>query len=81
VADRNAKGRQAKGESQGLHCHPESRLWGADNHAAKLDEAKVREIRIRRSNGETLSSIAASYSIAVQSVWSVVKKLSWPHVD
>lgn len=53
---------------------------GVDQYSAKLDEAKIREIRIRRINGETLSSIAASYSVTVQTVWKVVKRILWNHV-
>ena len=94
--DRSAKGRDAKGDRNGSRLHPESRprgdrhyfklfpekvLRGEAHGSARLTEADVLEIRRRRSTRETLSSIAADYSITPQLVYRIAKRLCWKHLE
>lgn len=54
---------------------------GEDQGKAKLTEEKVREIRVRRTNGETLQSIGDRFGVTRQCVRQVVNRLTWEHVS
>jgi hypothetical protein len=47
--------------------------WGMANHAAKLTDSQVKEIRRRREAGEPLKSIAADYCVAMQTISRIVR--------
>lgn len=64
-ADRDAKGRQARGERQGH---------------SKLTASQVIEIRNRRSDGETVRAIAADYSVVPDTISRIVRRKRWGHV-
>lgn len=66
MADKVAKGRQA----QGAACF-----------AAKLTADQVREIRLRRANGETYISIAADYGVSVGNIGGIVHRIIWAGVE
>lgn len=67
MADAAAKGRVAHGEQQG---------------AAKLTEANVREIRRSYRDGEeTLRELSARFGISPPSVFRVVRRITWKHVE
>lgn len=95
TADRVAKGRSARGDKSGARLHPErlargdrhhfrlhpERLArGEANHRAKLTEASVREIRARAATGETLTAIAAAFSVSRQAASKIVHRKLWAHV-
>lgn len=44
---------------------------------AKVTEAEVREIRVRRAAGESLAAIAADYGIGISSVCMIAKGQHW----
>lgn len=48
---------------------------------AKLTAEKVREIRRRAASGEKHPSIARDFGVHTASVWSIVHRLHWAHVD
>lgn len=48
---------------------------------AKLNEDDVREIRKRHKEGETQKKLAKEYNISPATVWSVVTRYTWKHVD
>jgi hypothetical protein len=65
TAERDAKGRQQRGE----------------RHAkAKLTEDAVRAIRRRFASGETQTALAAEYGVAQPVVSSLVRRETWKHV-
>lgn len=74
MADKCAKGRQSKGESN-------SHMRGEKHHGAKLTEMDVREIRNRRQAGESQKSIASGYGIKPRSISSIFHRRSWRHVQ
>jgi len=50
----------------------------AESHPmAVLNWEKVRAIRSRYSNGETLSSLAAPFDVSVQQIFRIVNNQSW----
>lgn len=65
IADRHAKGRDAKGTRIGL---------------AKLDEDSVRGIRQKFAMGRTMRSLASEYGIHHSSVNTIVQRRAWKHV-
>lgn len=54
---------------------------GERNGFSKLTEAKVREIRRRRAEGEPRKSVAQAFGIAEATVKNVTSRRSWKHVD
>lgn len=53
---------------------------GARNGLAKLDAAKVRTIRLRRAEGETLRALADEFGITIATVCDLAKRRTWRHV-
>ena len=66
AADRDGRGRQAKGEAAGR---------------AKLTHADVREIRSARAAGFTAPSLAERYGVAIVSIYSIQYRKSWRHIE
>ena len=64
-ADRNRKGRQARGERMG---------------AAKLTDNKVREARRLHAAGETYHALGQRFGVDRKAIERAVKGLSWSHV-
>lgn len=65
MADRDAKGRQAKGSTVGI---------------SKLTESQVAEIRHRYSNYETQPSLAADFGLTRSTINAIVRGTTWRHV-
>ena len=67
MRDRDSKGRQPKGESQG---------------SAKLTEADVRDIRRIYATGDySQRKIAKAYCVGHPAIHSIVNRKTWKHVD
>lgn len=79
-ADRNRKGRQARGSRQGLRVHPHRAPMGERNGAAKLTSDQVLIIRERISNGARIASIAADFSMSVAAIRFIHHRRTWRHV-
>lgn len=54
---------------------------GEQVHGAKLNESSVREIRLRRKNGESMCSIAKSVGVCREAIRKVVIGSTWAHVS
>ncbi len=95
VRDCKNKGRNAKGDANGLHIHPERaargdangartrpdrRARGEANGSAKLTVDAVRTIRQRSINGEKKTQIAADFGISNAEVIFIVQRKRWAHV-
>ena len=67
AADRDTKGRTnpPRGERKG---------------AAKLTEDAVGDLRNRRANGESFSSLAKRFGVSEQTAWTVATRRAWTHV-
>jgi len=55
-------------------------LDGTKNHQSKLNEQAVAEMRLRRDGGESLSSIARRFHIAVSTASKIIRREAWKHV-
>ena len=54
---------------------------GIQNHAAKLTEASVRQMRQERLAGWNLNALAEKYRIAFQTVSEICRRQAWRHLD
>lgn len=77
VADKVAKGRQARGSM--MHDGRDTAV-GARHGMSKLTSDQVIEMRRRRANGERLHDIAADYGVTFSNVSCVVTRKTWRHV-
>lgn len=57
-----------------------SRAPGVQNANAKLADPDVVEMRRRRREGESISSIAARFDIDYSHAWRIVTRRSWRHI-
>lgn len=95
AADRNAKGRQAKGTRHGSYTHPErwargerhrsrthpeSLPRGETHYKSKLTNSKVVEIRELHTNGTTTRELANMYGVSISLVQRVVQRKAWGHI-
>lgn len=80
--DMYAKGRKAilAGDDHWSHREPARITRGSAHGMSRLTEADIPVIRARRAQGETLQAIAATYGIAFQNIWAVVKGKTWRHI-
>lgn len=79
TADKVAKNRQARGqEHQAKVATYASR--GTDLPHAKLDEAKVAEVRQLKHDGWTRAAIARRYGVSPQAIGKILDGRSWGHV-
>lgn len=69
----NAKDMYAKGRDS----HPR----GEQHPNAKIDDAMVREIRLRVANGESFASVGRKFGIDYSNVSLISKRRAWAHVD
>lgn len=66
--DRDRKGRQVA-------------LRGSRHGNSVLTEQQVREIRAAAAQGVPHTVIAANYQIVPSNVWSIVRRLTWKHIE
>ena len=82
TADRDAKGRTAKGDTNGARLHPEKLviMRGEDCGKSKLTESDIAEIRKRLATGEMQRSIAEDFDITQANVSAINTGKTWKHV-
>ena len=85
AADRNAKGRQAKGQkitenrilptgaSHWTHQHPEKINRGEMHGNALFSNAQYAEIRSRRTDGETLPALGKEFGVGKSTIAAICK--------
>ena len=76
----NAQDMAAKGR-QVFQRKPERAKRGEEHYCAKLTADDIRAIRQRHDQGEGMQSIADAYHISKQTVWRVVRRLTWVHIE
>lgn len=54
---------------------------GEKHGRAKLNDSKVREIRLRNKNNESITSLAKEFGVSDAAVWFVVNRMTWKHVS
>lgn len=95
MRDRDAKGRQAKGDANGarLHpermargkkhgsyLHPESVPKGSKNGRTKLTESDVVNIKKLLKTKESQASIGKRFGVTRFVIWKIKVGLSWAHI-
>ena len=78
--DRDARGRTAKGDCSGSARHPEVRLRGEQHPRARLNAARVLQIRTRCASGESMLMVARAMGVKHGTVHAVVTRRTWKHV-
>lgn len=96
AADRDAKGRTAKGDRSGARRYPErwsrgDKHWtrlrpndvpvGEDAATAKLSASDVFDIRQKRNQGVTLQRLAIEFGVGISTIARIAKGVSWQSVD
>lgn len=79
-ADKQAKGRQARGASHGSRTKPDQTPRGERNNHARLTADLVRSIRERHANGETCTSLAHELGMGRAAISHIVHRRNWKHV-
>ncbi len=54
---------------------------GDKHYKTTLDASAVRTIRQRVSSGEKMNAVAKDYGISDSSVWGIVRRLTWKHIE
>lgn len=70
----------ARGDHNGSRLHPERLKRGKEHPQAKLDEDKVRGIKLRLSNGERAVDLADEFGVHRKAIYNIITKRSWAHV-
>jgi HNH endonuclease len=78
MADRNAKGRQARGRTHGSVTVPDALPRGMDHWKRKLTDDDVRAIR---ASSLTQSALARLYPVSVQQIHRIVHRQLWTHLE
>jgi hypothetical protein len=80
VEDRQERNRTARGLWTGVYTHPESRLRGERNGAARLTESQVREIRDAVLSRGTVSALARAMGVSRSTIVRARVGANWMHV-
>lgn len=80
-ADMIAKGRQAKGDNQGLRKHPGAAARGERQHLAVLTADQVRAIRHLHAGGATQRALCRQFGVAATTLCNIVHRRTWRHVE
>lgn len=81
TADRNRKGRTARGERSAQRLHPDAYPRGEAAPSSKLTESVVKAMREDwQAQRRSLIDIAREYGVTKQAVWRVVRRQTWRHV-
>lgn len=81
----NNRDRDLKGRNTGVAAlrNLEHRVYarGERSRSAKLTPDLVRDIRTRKANGESYRSLSRAFGLNTSSLWQVVHRETWTHVD
>lgn len=80
MADRNAKGRTAKGVTHYSQTKPHALARGSRNGIAKLTEQQVADMRHLRANGWTLARLSKAYGTCKSNVSLIARGEGWKHI-
>lgn len=69
----------SKGRSRGAYAPNPPR--GVRQWAAKLDDDKVRQMRLLRSQGMEYRPLAAMFGVTMRAAWTAVNRVTWAHVE
>lgn len=81
IRERDAKGRQAKGDRSGPRLYPDRLQRGEQSHTAKLTDCITQEIRQKYKDGAHVSDLASQHGIHPSTVYRVASGRSWRHTS
>lgn len=80
-ADRDAKGRTAKGDRHWSRTMPRLLARGERQHKAKLTAAVIPLIREAYAEGATQEELGAEYGVSHSTIGGVLRRKTWRHVQ
>ena len=80
TADRDAKGRTARGDRSGSRTCPESVPRGENCGTSKLTEGAVRSIRLALAAGTRQESLAQEFAVTQGAISRIALNKTWRHV-
>ena len=54
---------------------------GTKQHSAKLDDDKIRDIRLKLANGKTPTELAKEYGVWQRTMQKINERITWKHVE
>lgn len=72
--DMASKGRQV------FQRRPERATRGEQHYCAKLTDGQVQTIRQQHKQGVSMDVLAQHYGVSKQSIWRIVRRLTWKHI-
>lgn len=82
IRDAVLRGRIARGDRHGTRTHPERIPRGESRPASKLTEDQVREIRrLHAAGGTTQVTLGRQLGVHPSTIWNVVQRRLWTHVE
>ena len=80
MLDKNRDGTMPRGDMNPSRRLRERMPRGEPSGTAKLTEAQVLEIRQRRANGETCTSLSKVFGVAIAHISLIARRKSWTHI-
>jgi hypothetical protein len=80
MADRDAKGRTARGDRSGARTQPAARPRGDGHARSKLSGELVARIKARIRSGESQTAIASDVGVSIPTINHIVKGRTWRHI-
>lgn len=71
---------RAVGRRSGYYTHPERYSCGSARYNAKLTEDIVRDARVKRRDGETISDLARLFDVPRSALRRAIEGVTWKHV-
>ena len=70
-----------RGKDSWISQHPERRAKGERVHGSKLTKEQVMTIRDKYKEGQSQSELARRYGVRQSSIWCIVTRKTWRHVE
>lgn len=80
-ADRDSKGRTARGITHGSRTKPNRVARGERSGQAKLTEDNVRSIRAAIATGESHCALGRQYGVRHATIWNIAHRKTWAHLN
>ncbi len=64
-----------------MPVRPQVKKVGTAQAAAKLDDEKVRQIRLERQGGATIKALSEKYKVNQGTISQVCNRTAWGHVS
>ncbi len=71
----------ARGDKHGSRTHPEKWARGERVGSAKLTEPQVLDIRRKHSEELSICALGREYRMSAMSIWDVVHRKTWKHIE